>query len=418
MILQKKLKILISAYACSPYHGSEPGMGWNFILGLSKYHEIHVITEKLKWKSNIERYFNGNPPKNLNFYFIEKRRNKKFRKIWPPSYYFYYRLWQKEAYNLGKALNLEHNFDIIHQLNMVGYREPGYLWEIDKPFVWGPIGGLENTPWRYLPTLGFQGLVHYLGRNIYNLFQRNFSLRVRRAIRRSNSSIIAATPGNKNLIKQIWDIDSHLICEVGNVADKAELNLNFRLELNEPFRIIWSGQHIPGKNLPLLLNAVKNLSFDFELHILGDGIMQQKWQKIAKKFSIEEKCKWHGWLNRDIAISVMHKGHVLCITSLCDLTSTITLEALSVGLPIICLDHLGFSEVVNEKCGIKIPLESPISCTSKISNALELLEKDEMYRRKLSIGAFKRSQEYDWDSKIKKINKIYFELLKRVHDTK
>jgi hypothetical protein len=26
-------------------------------------------------------------------------------------------------------------------LNMIGYREPGYLWKLNVPFVWGPMGG-------------------------------------------------------------------------------------------------------------------------------------------------------------------------------------------------------------------------------------------------------------------------------------
>ena len=51
--MPKKLKILVSCYACSPYKGSEPGMGWNFIKGLSEFHELHVIVEELKWKSDI-----------------------------------------------------------------------------------------------------------------------------------------------------------------------------------------------------------------------------------------------------------------------------------------------------------------------------------------------------------------------------
>ena len=79
----RKLKILVSAYACSPNHGSEPGMGWNFVIGLSKYHELHVITEKRKWEVPINAFLKENPDiaQNLKFYFIDKKRNKKLRKI-------------------------------------------------------------------------------------------------------------------------------------------------------------------------------------------------------------------------------------------------------------------------------------------------------------------------------------------------
>ena len=39
------LKVLISAYACSPEWGSEVGMGWNWVCQLARHCELHVITE-------------------------------------------------------------------------------------------------------------------------------------------------------------------------------------------------------------------------------------------------------------------------------------------------------------------------------------------------------------------------------------
>ena len=127
--MPKKLKILVSAYACAPNKGSEPGMGWNFVIGLAKFHELHVIVEKRKWEQPINDFLEHNPGLNdsVTFYFIDKKRNKPLRKIWPPSYYWFYKKWQKKAYKLACQLDQKENFDLIHQLNMVGYREPGYL---------------------------------------------------------------------------------------------------------------------------------------------------------------------------------------------------------------------------------------------------------------------------------------------------
>ena len=62
--MNKKLKILISCYACSPKRGSEPGMGWSFVNGLSKQHEVHVIVEKEKWKKDILEQLSKTPNNN------------------------------------------------------------------------------------------------------------------------------------------------------------------------------------------------------------------------------------------------------------------------------------------------------------------------------------------------------------------
>jgi glycosyltransferase involved in cell wall biosynthesis len=413
--MPKKLKLLISAYACGPNRGSEPGMGWNFVIGLGKFHEVHVITETLKWKTEIEQHLASFPElkNNLKFHFIQKKRNKKLRKLWPPSYYWFYKNWQKKACQLALELDKKEKFDIVHQLNMVGYREPGYLWKIDKPFVWGPIGGLENSPWNFLPSSGFKGLVFYTGRNIFNLFQRNLSKRAKQAAKRNNAVLIAATPGNQKLISDLWNTNSQVICEVGQEDIGTEIVPSTRSGTNEPLKIIWSGLHTPRKNLPLLLDALEKVKFSFELHILGKGEMTNNWKKIAQNKGLTEHCVWYGWTERQEAIEIMSTGHVFCITSISDLTSTVTLEALSYGLPIICLDHCGFSQVVTEECGIKIPVDSPRKAAINIAKALKTLYDDENYRQNLSKGAIDRASHFSWEKKIEKLNSIYISLLKK-----
>ena len=39
------MKILLSAYACEPGKGSEPGMGWHWALEIARLgHEVHILT--------------------------------------------------------------------------------------------------------------------------------------------------------------------------------------------------------------------------------------------------------------------------------------------------------------------------------------------------------------------------------------
>ena len=410
--MRKKIKILVSAYACAPHKGSEPGMGWGFVMGLANFHQLHVIVEKKKWEQPINDFLNQNPKLNdsVTFYFIDKKRNKLLRKIWPPSYYWYYKKWQKDAFKLAKQLDQKENFDLIHQLNMVGYREPGYLWKINKPFVWGPIGGLENSPWRFLPSLGLKGFIFYLSRNIINLWQRYFLSRPKKAVNRSNVTLISATSNTSKIAKLIWDKDSHVICEVGS-QNKQKKDIKMRLE-SEPLKIVWSGLHISRKNLPLLLKALTKVNFKFELHILGDGELNVSWKKIAHKLNISDNCIWHGWLDKTMVDEVCNNAHVFCITSVSDLTSTVTVEALSFGLPIICLDHCGFSHVVNKSCGIKINISTPKKAIIDFSRALEKIYTDENLRQRLSHGSLERAKDFSWGSKINRLNKIYNDLLK------
>ncbi len=400
------MKILVNCYACSPYKGSEPGMGWKFVHELSKEHELHVIVEGEKFQDHIERYYKEHPEENglIHFYFINKVRHRLLRKIWPPSYYWFYKDWQKKAFEL--AINLDENlhFDVVHQLNMVGYREPGYLWKMDKPFVWGPIGGFSNSPWPLLSSMGVYGMVYYGLRNLINSWQMYTMSRVRKAVRKA-SQLIAATNEDMLAIKNIYGKDAIIIPEVG--LEESNFSKPAMRNSNEPLRICWSAQHTPGKSLNLLLDALaireKN---DVELHIIGEGAKTNEWKLMAKKKGLNN-LKWYGWVDRSKALQIMQSCHLFCITSLKDLTSTVLLEALSYGMPVIALDHCGFSNVLHDGCGRKIAIKSKSQVVHDFAAAIDEMAENEPLRRELSQGAIKRAMEFNWPDKARTISEIY-----------
>lgn len=406
------LKILINAYACSPTRGSEPGMGWNFIVHIAKYHKVVVITEAFEFKDELTNYQKSNPNlfDNITFYFIPKKNHDILRKIWPPSYYWFYRNWQRKAYRLALKLNKEMSFDIVHQLNMVGYREPGYLWKLDKPFVWGPIGGMNITPWCMLSSMGGYGAVFYFFRNLINLFQMHLGRRPRKCAKRADA-VITATMDNYRMVKKQWNIDSVIIPEVGSFTDSAYIK---RRQKDEPFKICWSGEHTPGKSLNILISSISNITLDYniELNVIGKGQKTKSWKNLAKRKNLN--CiVWHGWVKKQTAIEIMRECHVFCITSLSDLTSTVLLEALSLGKPVIALDHCGFSFVITDKCGIRIPIFSQKQVIQDFAEAIKDLYLDEDRRIDLAKGAFERSKTFSWEDKMVTLNNIYNQVLIR-----
>ena len=398
------MKVLVNCYACSPYKGSEPGMGWNFVKCLSRMHELHIITET-KFRADIERYFEENPEERsfFRFYYLDKTRHKKLRKIWPPSYYWFYKVWQKKAYALALELDKNVNFDVIHQLNMVGYREPGYLWRMEKPFVWGPIGGFGITPWCMLPSMGLKGCIYYFFRNVLNIIQMYSLRRVKKAVKKADE-LIAATQSQSEYISRLYKRNCIIIPEVG--LETSLFITNNDRKVGEPLRICWSGQHTPGKALNLLLDALgMNSSTDVELHIIGQGEKTEYWKRMARK--INKKVVWYGQTEKLEAHKIMQSCHLMCITSLKDLTSTVLLEALSFGLPIIALDHCGFSNVITEECGRKIDIFNKKQVVRDLSKAIDEIARNEDLRRRLSEGARKRALEFNWEDKAKTISQIY-----------
>ena len=284
------MKVLVSCYACSPYHGSEPGMGWNFVHCLALMHELHIITES-KYKADLDRYFAEHPDEaqQYHFYFLPRKRYDVLRKIWPPSYYWFYRVWQRKVLTFAQQLDTKENFDVAHALNMAGYREPGFLYKLGKPLVWGPVGGFCVSPWCLLTSMGRYGMLYYGARNLINLLQMHLKQTPRR-MARSADAIIAATQDNHDAILRLWNRESIIIPEVG-LTETATTSVSAR---EDKLRICWSGPHTPAKTLNLLLDALAlvNAPQNIELHVIGEGRSTARWKKQAEKLHLNN-IVWH-----------------------------------------------------------------------------------------------------------------------------
>lgn len=212
-------KVLVSAYACSPYRGSEPGMGWHYLQAVAEGNEVWAVVEQEKWQKDIERYCaeHDDAMTKVHWIFIHKPRARWLRKIWPPSYYWFYRIWQWRAFKMAEQLNSEKKFDLVYQLTMTGFREPGYLWRLDVPFAWGPIGGLGYTDWRLLPLAGFAGYCEFAMRNVINWLHCHLLVRPRKAARRAAQfgMLMSSTGEIADEAKKLWGVDSTVICENG-----------------------------------------------------------------------------------------------------------------------------------------------------------------------------------------------------------
>lgn len=407
---RRRLRVFISAYACSPHLGSEPGVGWGFVSHLAERYELDVVAEEEKFREDIIAWTKANPnhpASRIRFHFIRKKRNRLLRKIWPPSYYWYLQEWHRRVERLAKTLDAERNFQILHQLTMVGFREPGYLWRMDKPFVWGPIGGTGTFPMRFHSYIGLYGMIYYAAYNIWNSLQIRFLNRPRNAARKAGKGLIFATSENLAAVREHWGQGGTILSEVGD-SGLGSGTWAPRLT-GSPLKIIWSGQHIPRKALNLGLKALCKVSEDvpWELHVLGEGPQSAAWESLAESLGVLGRCVFYGNVPRDTALSTAANCHVAFITSLRDLTSTVTIESLELGLPVIAPYHCGFADAITNDCGILVSVTTPQRFIDDAAVAIETLARNEALRSKLAQGALKRAKHYAWANKADQLAAIY-----------
>jgi glycosyltransferase involved in cell wall biosynthesis len=409
-----RLKVAVVAYACNPRLGSESGVGWGWVNAIARYHDLWVITGKEN-RGDIEAELERRPElkEHLHFEYVHRVRYRRLENFGKPFYLHTYKhRWLPAAYERARELHARIKFDVAHQMTYIGFRFPGEIWKLDIPFVWGPIGGLEQTNWRLLPALGWKGAAYYAARNLLNDFDRRMRRPPRTAMKRASGSVIAATSGIANEIQRFYGESSVVIPEVGlpPLAKQAPS----RRTSGMPLQLIWSGNHLPGKALPLLLRALSRLdpSHDWRLTVLGSGPCTRAWQRLSNRLGIGNRVRWTDQISRNKALEITQASHALVISSVYDLTSTVLVEALANGLPVICPDHCGFRDAIDESCGIKVPATSPSGLIKGLSRAVASLF-EEPTRYSLALGAIRRSKRYAWEEKGAAVNAIYRRVTKR-----
>ena len=104
---------------------------------------------------------------------------------------------------------------------------------------------------------------------------------------------------------------------------------------------------------------------------------------------------------------VMDGQDALVSSSLQESTSTVLMEALAAGLPVICHDVSGMSFAIDESCGIKIPFRSRQTSISGFTDAIVRLVTTQGLLNRLSQGALQRARENTWEEKVRQFADAY-----------
>lgn len=443
--LMQRLRVLISAHEFSPIQGSECAEGWNLVTRIARYHDVTVLyargsqfapdayeTAVNEWiakngnGNNIEFIAVPQPKTTLWLAAINKRISKKGSSIGLPFLYLLgYRLWQKAAYKRASFLFRLSPFALVHHLTSINFREPGYLWKLPVPFVWGPTGGTLTIPVGYHRHMGLRQSLYEIIRFLSNLFTLAFSRRIIRAIQKS-TLIYTFSEKDRQVFEKKGagrvEIMLDAGCELqvaGSMLQVETCNLQ-RATCNR-LHVLWVGQLIRRKALDILLKAVagdEELRKCLDITVIGDGPLRGYYERLARRcqYSVDSYrlsvigyplnetnnrqpttdnqspvthhsslITFLGQLPRTAVFEHMRLADVLVHTSYREATSNVIPEALSCGLPVICHDISGMAIAVTDECGIKVPLKTYHESIRGFREALRKLCSD---RYRLSVDSY------------------------------
>ena len=406
--MNKKYNILISANHCAPGQGSEHGVGWNFVSRLAKYHNITLITNRHAYYDHLCR---ESAERGIKVYGIKQYiEYKGLTKLIPFIYYSEYKWWQYRVYKKARQLHRDIRFDLIHQVTNITFREPGYLWKLNIPFVWGPVVALGYDKPKFLNMYGFSEGLKIILRHISFKIQYSTPGRIKKALKATNACLPVCEITRELLCRLSPDTNFRIIPETASVDENIIGTISGRQQGDE-IKLLWISRFDPSKGVMFLLQALTMLpdNIRYKLILAGDGPQRNK----AVTFCDNKKISYEyiGHLPYGEIQKLYASAHLFFITSMMDATTSVLFESLSNGIPVVALDHLSYGEKIDDSCGKKINVGTPEQISLDIANVIKYYFDNEDARRKASEGAILRAKANSWNTRIRDLTKIYDEIL-------
>lgn len=409
------MKIIVVTYPVSPYRGSEFAVSWNYIVNMSKYHELFVLYgtsgNGFGNVSELQDWLKSHELPNVHFIDVQVPKNSlsKFlafcRKInYTYGSYVQYKYYYSLVYERVKDIIFRERIDIVHYLNPIGFKEPGKCWKINNvPYIWGPIKGVDNRPFVLYKALSFKGKINSFIKFLLHNFLFLTLPTLKKALKRADY-VFSAVPRTVVLLEKYYQKASIYLPENGILKMEKDKPIEY-ISL-QTFNIIWIGRIDENKALILLLEALKIVyKRNWHLHIVGSGYLERKLKEKFKCFG--SQITWYGNVPRTKVMSLLSSMHLHVITSLAEATTTVLFEAMSYGIPTMTLDHCGMAGVVCEKCGIKIPIHSYKQVISDMAKHIDELIENPGKIQQLSQGVLECSKKYMWENRVKVFNEVY-----------
>ena len=332
------MRILLSAYACEPGKGSEQEVGLQIMLAAAQQHDVWVLTRENSI-SLLEEYLAQHPLRDrIHLEGIDLHGPiRRLKRTGLPGLHVYYDAWQRLAGIRAAELDRRVDFDVVHHATFATYWTRAGVSQLRKPFVWGPVGGGVSTPAPLVRELGAAGLrEEALRETVRRLAVIRAS---HRATTRAATTCLAQNPSTARRLRN----------ERVSVLPNA---LTVRLPRMDPPEargtdIAFVGRLVPWKGGHLAVRAFRHVRhLDAVLRIFGGGPDMPRVRRAAERWGLQDRVEFVGSLPRDELLRQVRRCGVLLHPALHDESPIALGEALSLGTPVVCLDHGGPAEVV------------------------------------------------------------------------
>lgn len=404
------MNILLSAYACEPDKGSEPFLGWRWAREIAMHHDVWIIT-KGNNRSSIDKYLENNPIPNMHFSYVDVGGLVGWYKKGSRGMQLYYYCWQIEAYKKAKELSKDISFDIVHHLTFGAYTQPTFMWKLGIPFLWGPIGGGEKMPNIKGRNSNYRSTLYEIARNLQMSIYR--FLPFTKGALKYASKILVTTEETKKLIPPQYHNKCIVFQSLGIDKDFMKGG-KLSFEKTDRIKVLVVGRMIGWKGFDIAIDAFNEIAKkhdNVDLYLRGKGNLKDEILLHCGDLLGKRIFYVDTFFNYEDMHSFYKSNDIFLNCSLHDSGCLVILEAMSAGLPIVCINSGGPKVITEPENSIKIEPSEYHNLVSELSNAISLLVSNKELREKMGKESVRIiNEKYLYEVKYQFIDSIYKEI--------
>lgn len=395
-------RLLVISYACAPGKGSEWGAGWSFVREMARTNHVYLITHEDN-RIDIESV--------LPTFADRQRVHVRYVRLsrwlsWMRSGSYallnlHYYLWQKQAARVARTWQDEVHFDIAQHISYMRWWMPSAGAAIASrgvKFIFGPVVGGEVMPRQFRRRLS-------LG-NRFGEWQRRVAMKLwqldpalARCIR-SASLVICGTRNSMHQVEKYGPQRVELMAS-GTMSDESIINAAREEQTKRPrgdsFRVVSVGGMSYFRGIDLCLRAFAKAALpDAEYIHCCDGPDRSRLLHLVRELGIENRVTFTGDRKHAENVKTVGRGDVYIHAVLRDSMGTIP-EAMSLGLPILTLDHNTPGLMVDETCGHLVKIDdntTPEEVVDEMARVLREWYADREQMKRLGEAGRRRCQQF------------------------
>lgn len=329
-------------------------------------------------------------------------RHERLNAMLKPGYLGFY---QQARRWLQRALAAGEQFDIAHQVAPLALRYPCPAAGLGLRLVVGPLGGSLATPPAFARECADEPWYVQLRR--LDAFRLRHDPWLRRSYRTAHV-VIGVAPYVRDLLRSIPLQRFEIASETG-ITELPPVRAEHARADGE-LRLLYVGRVVRSKGVRDAVRALSSLQDlpRVTLDVVGDGQDRRQCEVEVKRLGLRERVRFQGWVPRACCETFYAAADVFLFPSLREPSGNVVFEALSNGLPVIAGARGGPGYVVDDSCGLRVPVTNPEAYAKALAEAVRRLAGDAELRRRLSAGARLRVAEVAlWDGKIAWLQALY-----------